>query len=87
MVWSFDPSIHKRLERILARSQDPILANKVSVMIDQQERNKVQTMMITSRSVAVRLLIDVPECDMTANDVLQNTHGMYRKPCHNFRVM
>jgi len=87
MVWSFDPSIHKRLERILARSQDPILANKVSVMIDQQERNKVQTMMITSRSVAVRLLIDVPECDMTANDVLQNTHGMDRKPCHNFRVM
>ena len=56
-------------------------------MIDQQERNKVQTMMITSRSVMVRLLIDVPECDMTANDVLQNTHGMDRKPCHNYRVM
>jgi len=28
IVWNFDPSIHKRLERILARSQDPSLGKQ-----------------------------------------------------------
>jgi len=41
-------------------------------MIEQQERDKVHIMMIIPRSAEVSLPVDVPRCDMTANDVLQN---------------
>jgi len=43
-------------------------------MIDWQERDKVQMMTIIPRSAEVSLPIDVPKCNMTANEVLQDRH-------------
>jgi len=65
IVWNFDPSIHNRLKFWHGHNIQP-LANKVSEMTDQRERDKVP---IIPRSAEVSLSIDVPKCDVTANEV------------------
>jgi len=85
MVWSFDPSIHTRLEQILARPQDPTLG-KQSIWYDRSAGTK-QVLMIILRSVAVSLSIDVPKYDVTADEALHSRHRsdlkvMLQSPCH-----
>ena len=69
-VWSFDPSIHKRLEAILARSQHPTRGKQN----DQSTRTE-QTMMIIPRLVAVHIFICV-----LVMDAPKMVSGMKRKP-------
>jgi len=50
------------------------VANKVSELIDRQQRDKVQLITIITRSVAVILSLDVLKCDITANEGRQDGH-------------
>jgi len=51
-----------------------VVANKVSELIDRQQQDKVQIMAIIPRSVAVILSLNVPQCDITANEGRQDGH-------------
>ena len=68
IAWKFDPSVHKRLEQILVRSQHPIIPDTLF------PRNRSMCQLWRPFLDQWQWPIDMSKYHMIVNEVVQNTH-------------